>query len=335
MSTSGSSQDKKKEETDIDQISTRLNDQLIVDCKDQAQGTKVLNALQKKWYEHISYKRPSDSSKKKCQTAVRIASWNLTDFSLKYTDDTKIDIVCETIDYHEFDIVALQEVGETKCCFKDNKFDTKAAITKLHEKLLQKKRGWKICHTESPIGKAYRSLPVYGVFLYNSDKVTKESERVVIEDQPIFVRSPVTCEFSTTTTVLSLTSFHLKSAHDKPGIKHNETELKKLRCFATPSEEKHIILLGDFNCYVGKEEYKLTQLNSKGYCNLLQEKQYTNTSDENPKSYDGIIVENCFKDMPYGVADMVLKGDIEETDISTHKPIWADILPLKDQTSRN
>ena len=54
-----------------------------------------------------------EKCKFKNKDAINI-TWNLTDFSSKFmTLPNKIEIVRETIVHHQFDIVALQEVGET------------------------------------------------------------------------------------------------------------------------------------------------------------------------------------------------------------------------------
>ena len=86
------------------------------------------------------------------------------------------------------------------------------------------------------------------------------------------------------------------------------------------------LLLGDFNNYV--KENTAIKLYEKGYRNLFGEGETTNTSTKNPSCLDAIIVHPDFRlrCTQYGVAGIVLKGDIKPEDISTHKPIWADFV---------
>ena len=82
---------------------------------------------------------------------IRIASWNLTDFSSKFmTLPNKIEIVCETIVHHQFDIVALQEVGETAEVIKT--IDDTVAIHTLLTELRKKDDSWNLEITTKSIG---------------------------------------------------------------------------------------------------------------------------------------------------------------------------------------
>ena len=241
----------------------------------------------------------------------------------------KIEIVCETIVHHQFDIVALQEVAEiTKVI--DNK--SVAAIHKLHTelRLRNKDAGWKLEITEKSIGKIKEGTPVYGVFLYKSSHTSGmvETEFMVPTDWETetidFGREPVIVEFSIGGVLkFSLINFHLTPKGSDEKNKRNEQQLEMIPTLIVSTRED--LLLGDFNNYVS--ESTATKLYEKGYRNLFGKEEKTNTSTKNPNYLDAIYHPEDFnlRCTQHGVAGIVLKGDITQEDISTHKPIWADL----------
>ena len=182
---------------------------------------------------------------------IRIASWNLTDFSSKFmTLPNKIEIVCETIVHHQFDIVALQEVAEiTKVI--DNK--SVAAIHKLHTelRLRNKDADWKLEITDEPIGKIKQSTPVYGAFLYKSSHT---SGMVVPEfkvstdwdtENKDYGREPIRVEFIIGGVLkFSLINFHLTPKYGKANTTRNEEQLERIPTLIVSRRED--LLLGDF-----------------------------------------------------------------------------------------
>ena len=265
---------------------------------------------------------------------IRIASWNLTDFSSKFmTLPNKIEIVCETIVHHQFDIVALQEVGETTEVIKNKSV---AAIHKLHTelRLRNKDAGWKLKITDEPIGKIKQGTPVYGVFLYKSSHTSGmvETEFMVYpncEPETIdFGREPITVEFRIGGVLkFSLVNFHLTPKYGEEKTKRNEKQLEMIPILLDICSTREDLLLGDFNNYV--KESTAVELYEKGYRNLFGEGETTTTSTKYPSCLDAIIVhpeDFKLRCTQYGVAGIVLKGDITPEDISTHKPIWADFV---------
>ena len=255
---------------------------------------------------------------------IRIASWNLTDFSSEFmTVPNKIEIVCETIVHHQFDIVALQEVGETKKVIKT----PDAAIHTLLTELCKKDDSWKLEITTKSIGQIKQGIRVHGVFLYKSNiscTVRRSRGRPATLGSQKFGREPVVREIDTGEDLkFSLINFHLSTRYNRQSKKRNSQQLRIIHT-KIASSRKDQILLGDFNNYV--KESTAIKLYEKGYRNLFGEGETTTTSTKYRSCLDAIIVHRDFelRCTQHGVAGIVLKGDITPEDISTHKPIWAD-----------
>ncbi len=259
---------------------------------------------------------------------IRVASWNLTDYNSSEVLWEKKLLVCETIKYHNFDIVALQEVGESD----KEKFDCgSAAITELKKELGE---DWDIVLTEKKVGAIKQSMGEYGAFLYNKSRnITCTTENGYLKPLKKLYkdggRYPTLAEFtkkekeSDKVINISLLSLHLLSFKKK----NRDEEIKAMPNLKIDSQSEFLIILGDFNDYIPS-----TCIESTQYQNILQEHDHTNTIDT--KSYDGILVPQIFYNKTsnkwifnetYGVAEIAEKGGIKQRDVSDHKPIWADI----------
>ncbi len=115
-------------------------------------------------YEMMKAKSSDCPSKK--DGDIRVASWNLNNYNKYEVFWHKMHLVCETIKCYNFDIVALQEVGE-----QDNTSftDGSAAIAKLKQELGS---DWSIVCTECKLGSIKQNMSEYGVFLYNNKSVS-------------------------------------------------------------------------------------------------------------------------------------------------------------------
>ncbi len=255
---------------------------------------------------------------------IRIASWNLTDYNSDEVIWEKKHLVCETIKYHNFDIVALQGVGERD----KGSFAGSAAIVELKEELGE---DWDIVRTEDKVGKIKQKMPVYGVFLYNKSRnitCTRTTEngylKTLTKLQEGRGRRPTLAEFTKKENEVinvSLLSLHLLCI-DKSIRREEIKDMSKLKI---DGQSEFLIILGNFNQYIPS-----TCIESTKYQNILQKRERTNTKGR--ASYDGILVPQNFYtskqwifNKTYGVAEIAEKGGIKQRHVSNHKPIWADI----------
>ncbi len=256
---------------------------------------------------------------------IRIASWNLTDYNSSEVFWEKKHLVCETIKHYNFDIVALQEVGERD---KESLANGPAAIVELKKELGE---DWDIVRTEKKVGIIKQFMPVYGVFLYNKSRnITCTTKNGYLTPQTKLHknsgRSPTLAEFAKKEKEvinISLLNFHLYSTKKAIRIK----EIEAIPNLKIDGQREFLIILGDFNQYITS-----TCIESTKYQNILQEHEYTNTIGK--QSYDGILVPQQFYNKTsnkwivnktYGVAEIAEKGDVKQHHVSDHKPIWADI----------
>ncbi len=253
---------------------------------------------------------------------IKVATWNVKNFSSKIIHDesNKISLVCATILAENFDLIVLQEVGESQPVGINSE---NSAISKLQVMLNENSQDqWIVCTTETRIGKIYQGV-TYGVFLWrNSSGIEINSTIATLEGD--YTRQPVTITCTVRNFVFSLVSVHLKQRGDNPGKQKNNEEIATLHRLVTDFNGKvkpDSILLGHFNNYVPSiAEY------SEEYQNVLGLNEYTNTA--NDSCYDGIIMHKTMKNERYskhGVSEIQTEDTIEESDVSCHRPVWVEL----------
>ncbi len=265
---------------------------------------------------------------------IRVASWNLANYNSSEVFWEKKHLVCETIKYHNFDIVALQEVGKSaKKSFEKGS----AAIIELKKELGE---DWGIVHTEDEVGNKSRNikcasgsdylktLPLKFKSQKPSVKSTSETpskgSKPPTKQETECGRNATVAEFTkqekSVPTCIELISVHLNTKK-----KECDEQIQLIKCLKIQS--KFPIILGDFNVYLEDIVIQSTK-----YKNILKKKEYTNTKGN--KSYDGILVPQKFYEnheskwkfgITYGVGDIAEKGGFLQRHISDHKPIWVDI----------
>ena len=241
---------------------------------------------------------------------IRIASWNL------HYNNVKISSMCWTINNHDFDIVALQEVG----------MEGKVATAVL-DQLKRIDPTWK--------GAIYTRVNKTGAFLW------REIHSLVnLEDTSLhFLLKLNVGVFRIGEWKFALINFHLAAQGSrkleryddgtKTGTEVNEIEISYLYDVLEEVASRHdvagenVIFLGDFNtipenCYLNDHNYK-TIFDSSHPTNALETATYDNIILHDSINYGDYDVAKIYKD----ATTIVRKQEAKE--ISDHLPIWVDL----------
>ena len=245
---------------------------------------------------------------------IRIASWNLHNNS-KYTSS-----MCWTINNHDFDIVALQEVGEGGKVAKD-----------VLDQLKKIDPTW--------TGKIHTQTKIAGAFLWREMGSFIGYATDFLPDNFNFRLKCNVGVFQIGKWNFALVNFHLAAQGDDPlktyddgtedGKEVNKSEI--LRLYEVPEHvsgvhrlaKKNVILIGDFNT-IPENVY----LKDDNYKNIFDSSHPTNALET--KTYDNIILHDSINYGDYDVAKtykdattIVRKQEARE--ISDHLPIWVDV----------
>ena len=303
---------------------------LFLDMKYQVlQATQEIEDTLKKLtvQEHTAHNSiPLQTIKLETETSIeqhrtvpqfhRIASWNLK----KLSDNTKTSLllyvqrvqsICKTILYYQFDIVALQEV-----CTETT---AKLLVRMLNE---NSDLNW-----DKKLIQTNREFPtiLYNEYITDAWKNTEWQKMIALLK---YQKAPFSCTFEihtgSTSKKIVLISTHITCADEDK----KTTELKELQHLLLLHDLMyhdsmcHVILLGDFNTGPDKLDDAIKSTSHK--C-VLPEGIKTNTADT--KSYDNIVVsskdKNLIKD--WSVGSIITCKGLRALDVSDHLPIFVDM----------
>ena len=252
---------------------------------------------------------------------IRIASWNLH----HNNKDEDISSMCWTINNHDFDIVALQEVGEGGKVAKA-----------VRDELKKKDPTWS--------GEIHTQTKIAGAFLWREICPLRKLVDEVYSDLKFHLDCNVGV-FQIGERKFALVNFHLAAQGEillkrygngtKTGTQVNKTEIKNLHVVLqqVTSDDKvakeNVILIGDFNTIPENDYFK-----KHNYNPIFDSSHPTNALED--ATYDNIILHDSIKEKygDYDVAktyknatDIASKEEADE--ISDHLPIWVDLTYLK------
>ena len=244
---------------------------------------------------------------------IRIASWNL------HNNSKNISSMCWTINNHDFDIVALQEVGVRGQVAKD-----------VFDQLNKINLTWK----SAILG----GTNVAGAFLWREIHPLVHLVDDVYSDRKFRLDSNVGV-FQIGERKFALVNFHLAAQGDVPlkryvnptktGTEVNDIEIKNLYHVLTEVSSLHdvakenVILIGDFNTI--PENHHLKSHNCR---NIFDSSHPTNALET--ATYDNIILHDTINYGDYDVAKtykdaITIVRKQEAKEISDHLPIWVDL----------
>ena len=244
---------------------------------------------------------------------IRIASWNL------HNNSDNISSMCWTINNHDFDIVALQEVGVRGKVFK-------AVLDQLN-KINPTWTG--IIHTCNNTAGAFLWREIH--FLVNFEDTVYSS--------PKFLLNINVGVFWIGEWKFALVNFHLAAQGSRKlerygngtetGTEVNKIEISHLHAVLQEVAIKHhvagvnVILLGDFNTipenlYLKDHNYK-TIFDSSHSTNALETKTYDNIILHDTINHGEYAVAKTYKD-----ATTIVRKQ-EAKIVSDHLPIWVDL----------
>ena len=244
---------------------------------------------------------------------IRIASWN-TQNARKYL---RLDCMNRTIVKHNFNIMAIQEVGENG-----------NTIRSVCELLQRKDNTWR--YTAEP---AHSSLG----FLKENPDITMIYHESIHRGR-WFEHKPLLAVFSIRDFRIAIINFHLRPRSSGERKAKNEQEVlqlgKTLDQAKTICEreghdvpEHNFLLIGDFNVIPLNRD-----LASHDYRSLFGITEHTNVADSD--TYDNIIVHSTFEQrcIQHGIKYIITSGSrlatsrdleaLEERYVSDHYPIY-------------
>ena len=245
---------------------------------------------------------------------IRIASWNL------HNSSKHISSMCWTINNHDFDIVALQEVGVRGKVFK-------AVLAQLNNKI-----------DPTWTGAIYTYNNTAGAFLWRETHFLVYLEDRVYSSRNFLLNFNVGV-FRIGEWKFVLVNFHLAAQGSRKlerygngtesGTKVNKIEISHLHSILKEVSRLHgvaqenVILLGDFNA-IPENRY----LKDDNYKNVFDSSHPTNALET--KTYDNIILHDSINYGDYDVAKTYKDATTivrkqEANKISDHLPIWVDV----------
>ena len=239
----------------------------------------------------------------------RIASWNVENLSDNTTRslllyEQRVQSVCKTILYYQFDIVALQEV-----CTE--------TTAKLLVRMLNENSDliWNVM-----LNKTHREVSTILHNGYVEAREDTELPKIIARLEYPYQKNPFSCilEISTRKKIV-LISTHLTYTDRKK----RQNELGQLPdLLSLHNSMSHVILLGDFNTGPVKLNKAMTSTSHK--C-LFSKGTKTNTIGT--KSYDNILVSSEDEELiKYKrVGSIITCKGLTARDVSNHLPIFVDM----------
>ena len=227
---------------------------------------------------------------------IRIASWNL------HNNSKHISSMCWTINNHDFDIVALQEVGEGGKVAKA-----------VRDELKEKDPTW--------TGEIHTQTKIAGAFLWREICPLRKLVDKVYSDKDFHLKCNVGV-FQIGDWKFALVNFHLAA---QTGA--NEIEIRNVYHVITDVSRlvanENVIFIGDFNT-IPENRF----LKSHNYKNIFDSSYPTNALET--ATYDNIILHNSISYGDYDVAKTYKDATTivrkeKATKISDHLPIWVDL----------
>ncbi len=235
---------------------------------------------------------------------TRIGSWNLE--NLSNTHDDRIKSICKTILYHQFNIIALQEVCAVRV------LDTIKKI--LNER---SQEGWDYLNAE----RTGKEVPA--IFFKT---ILRRNGAVLPLENNTHRRQPFSCRLNLTERKqLVIISVHL--AYRPRDL--NEKEVNDLKDVLQPHlEDRYVILLGDFNtgCREIKTAFKLFDGETKRKYSVEPViSDATNVAGTH--TYDNVILSTAASNRLKRslVGCIVPEGDMTPRQVSNHLPIYVDL----------
>ncbi|KAK3581772.1 hypothetical protein CHS0354_017213 [Potamilus streckersoni] len=296
--------------------------------------------------------RPHQESqfKFKCKNriAVRIATWNLEQFSIDKVNNPGVkEVVCRTILENGFGILVVQELADQEALQKICDELNNPSLPRI-QKWIGHRGKWK-CVVSEATGRMYQSQE-YNGFLYDtsqkihlvsSDLLAKPKKR-----QTQFVRRPFIGTFKIGKFDAVLVSVHLKATGlDNEDLSKLQEEINKIPYLLEaikdhlPGEED-IIILGDFNLTPTADDFECLRI--QDYSNCIAAGTFTNISNANPngsQTYDNIWISKDTQAVYTGDSGVVRKGLTHGLIphgwglggvVSDHCPVWAQFYTGKD-----
>ena len=240
-------------------------------------------------------------------TQVRIATWNLRDFSERAAPD--LVTIAKQIKENEFDLVAIQEVQRQG-----------QATHRLRRQLNEP---WRV-----EISEAAGDFERFA-FLYRADKLELLGEPRLLDgpEASIFARPPFIATFRAGQFDFTAITVHSSYANVNRRRRETEALARYVQRLAAAGPEKDIIILGDFNEQKHQPNFHYflaqgwrplndapTNLGStEVYDNLLIHPRFT-------REWTGRAGVVRFDETVYGNND---RRAVDE--VSDHRPVWADV----------
>ncbi len=234
---------------------------------------------------------------------LRIGSWNLENLSINHDD--RIKSVCKTILYHQFNIIALQEV-----C-------TEGVLVRLRQLLNERSHKLWDCTALNVSKTEFLSI-------FYDDDYSFVDLILRLEGSGVWKRPPVFCTFKTLELVM--TNIHLAYPRET-----NESEVQQLQTILESHLDKHyVILLGDFNTSCEKIMDALQSFSTEihqHYCiePIISDETPTNVTGTH--TYDNLILSTAAKHkLKHSLVGCIVpEGDMTIRKVSNHLPIFVDL----------
>lgn len=235
--------------------------------------------------------------------SLRIATWNIQDFSLRKASRKSIkNAFCQVIYDNDIDLIAIQEL-------KNMGNGLHELVDKLNER---KGVNWDFVISESPSGRLFGGME-YPALVWNSAASGIEINFVDSFLYKKFTRSPFFVTLQVNKKLLTFISLHLKAVSGRKAAA-TKAEIRDLPSILPNDEE--VIVLGDFNMNSHDAAFNKLKENLSMLAPLGIETCGTN-------SYDQIWVNHSLISEDKSYFGVVENDSVRI--VSNHNLVWADI----------